>query len=166
MKTVVKIGFSFGLMLSFLFIAFIITSAIKNQSNSLPDVRAALISMMIGGVSLDGSSEAAPLSTTSSAELKQGDSEDSGLQNQALLTDKMAPIVTITGVAPGATYVLGSVPEAFCVATDTQSNVDIPALPSFQGGPVGSVTVTCSSATDYAGNASAPVSVTYKVIDR
>jgi hypothetical protein len=98
-------------------------------------------------------------------EMDEGSNLASANNHPTQLADKTPPTVTITGVTPGATYILGSVPEPVCVATDMESNVDVPALPSIAGGPVGAVTVHCSSATDYAGNISAQVSVTYHVIE-
>jgi hypothetical protein len=77
--------------------------------------------------------------------------------------DATPPVVTVTGVESGAVYTLGSVPEAGCNTTDATSGVATPAVASTIGGPVGSVTTTCSGATDKAGNQADPVSVTYSV---
>jgi hypothetical protein len=77
--------------------------------------------------------------------------------------DKTAPTVSVTGVSNGATYTLGSVPAAGCSTTDGLSGVAAFASLSSSGGPVGSVTATCSGALDYAGN-SGSASVTYSVI--
>jgi hypothetical protein len=92
--------------------------------------------------------------------------------NASLLTikiDKTPPVVTVTGVANGQTYVLGSVPAAGCSTTDVpsppQSGVATNASLTTLGGPVGSITSTCSGAKDNAGNSQlAPVSATYAVI--
>jgi hypothetical protein len=77
-------------------------------------------------------------------------------------TDTTPPTVAVTGVEDGATYTLGSVPAAACSTSDDTA-VATDATLSSSGGPVGSVTVTCSGATDTAGNAAGPVSATYSV---
>jgi hypothetical protein len=77
--------------------------------------------------------------------------------------DKTAPSVTVTGVANGASYIIGGVPVAGCATTDTLSGVATSATATTAGGPAGSVTVTCAGATDKAGNAAAAVSATYTV---
>jgi hypothetical protein len=77
--------------------------------------------------------------------------------------DKTKPTNAVTGVANGATYTLGSVPAAGCSTTDGLSGPDTQATLSTLGGPVGSVTVTCSGGTDKAGNTADPASVTYNV---
>ena len=83
--------------------------------------------------------------------------------------DKTPPSVTLTGVANGATYPLGAVPAAACNTQDALSGVATAAVLSLTGGNtqgVGTITATCSGATDKAGNAGAPVSVTYTVTNR
>ena len=77
--------------------------------------------------------------------------------------DSTRPAVAVTGVAHGASYTLGSVPEAGCDTSDATSGVASPATVSVSGGPVGSVTATCSGATDNAGNQAAAVNATYNV---
>lgn len=77
--------------------------------------------------------------------------------------DATAPTVTVTGVQHGATYILGSVPAAGCATTDVTSGVATPATLAASGGPVGSVTSSCSGALDNAGN-SGQASATYQVI--
>lgn len=77
--------------------------------------------------------------------------------------DKTAPNVTVTGVADGATYTLGSVPVAGCSTSDATSGVKTEATLSSTGGPVGSVTATCSGALDNADN-SGSASATYNVV--
>ena len=77
--------------------------------------------------------------------------------------DTTPPVVTVTGVASGADYLLGSVPAAGCHTTDALSGVATPASLTIHGGPTGIVTATCAGATDKAGNAAAPVSVSYVV---
>jgi hypothetical protein len=88
---------------------------------------------------------------------------NSSSDSQSFKVDKTAPVVTVTGVANGATYTLGSVPAAGCSTSDALSGVATNATLSISGGPVGSVTATCSGATDVAGN-SGSASVTYNVI--
>ncbi len=78
--------------------------------------------------------------------------------------DKTAPSVAVTGVTNGGSYVTGSVPVAGCSTTDSLSGVATSASATTTGGPIGSVTVTCSGARDVAGNAgsaSATYTVTY-----
>ena len=78
--------------------------------------------------------------------------------------DKTNPVVSVTGVANGATYVLGAVPVAACSTTDALSGVAVYASPSSSGGPVGSITTTCSGAMDSAGNAGNTAIATYSVV--
>lgn len=80
--------------------------------------------------------------------------------------DKSAPVVAVTGVNNGATYVVGAVPAATCSTTDALSGVATGATVAVTGGgPDGSgvFTVTCSGATDHAGNSSQPVAISYTV---
>jgi hypothetical protein len=78
--------------------------------------------------------------------------------------DKTAPVVSVTGVANGATYTLGSVPLAGCSTSDALSGVKTSATAGAPaGGPVGSVTVTCAGAEDNAGNTNS-ASATYQVV--
>ncbi len=80
--------------------------------------------------------------------------------------DKTAPVVTVTGVSNGATYTLGSVPLSACSTTDGISGVATLATLSSSGGNpdgTGSFTLTCSGATDVAGNSTPPTSVSYTV---
>ena len=66
--------------------------------------------------------------------------------------DATPPEVTVTGVAPGATYSDDAVPAAGCTTTDGRSGVATEATLQVSGGPTGLVTVTCDGATDNAGN--------------
>jgi alpha-tubulin suppressor-like RCC1 family protein len=80
--------------------------------------------------------------------------------------DKTAPIVTVTGVEDGVTYVLGNVPIAGCETTDALSGVETEASLTLTGGDgdgTGSFTATCSGAADFAGNNNS-ASVAYTVI--
>ncbi|QQS46517.1 MAG: hypothetical protein IPM66_21870 [Acidobacteriota bacterium] len=80
--------------------------------------------------------------------------------------DKTPPAVSVTGASNGATYPRGAVPAAACNTTDALSGVATAAVLSLSGGNphgVGTFTATCGSASDNAGNSSAPVSVSYTV---
>jgi hypothetical protein len=80
--------------------------------------------------------------------------------------DSTAPVVTVTGVTQGATYVLGAVPVAACSTADALSGVATPASLSLTGGTgggVGTFTASCGGAQDRAGNPGATVAVTYSV---
>ena len=79
--------------------------------------------------------------------------------------DKTAPVVSVTGVADGATYILGVVPTAGCDTQDALSGVATAASLTFSdANPDGSgaITATCSGALDYADN-SGSAEVTYTV---
>jgi len=89
--------------------------------------------------------------------------DNTASDTQSFMVDKTAPVVTVTGVVNGATYTLGSVPAAGCSTTDALSGVATSASLSSSGGPVGSVTATCSGAMDVAGNPGS-ASATYSVI--
>lgn len=84
--------------------------------------------------------------------------------SDAFKIDKTAPAVSVTGVTNGATYILGSVPSAGCSTVETLSGVKAATSLQVSGGPVGTVTATCSAATDNADNTGSPASVTYSVI--
>jgi len=80
--------------------------------------------------------------------------------------DKTAPMVTVTGASNGATYTVGSVPPSACSTSDGISGVATLATLSSSGGNgdgTGSFTITCSGATDVAGNSTPPTSVSYTV---
>ena len=78
--------------------------------------------------------------------------------------DETEPVVSVTGVTNGATYILGSVPTAGCSTSDALSGVKTHATAGAPaGGPVGSVTVTCAGAQDNAGNTNS-ASATYQVV--
>ncbi len=82
------------------------------------------------------------------------------------VVDTTAPIVAVTGVSNGATYIVGGVPVAGCSTTDGVSGVAANATLTVTGGTanhVGSFTATCSGGRDNAGNVAAPVSATYNV---
>jgi len=80
--------------------------------------------------------------------------------------DGTAPAVSVTRVADGVTYVLGTTPSAGCNTTDATSGVAQPASLSTQGGPtVGAFTATCTGGRDVAGNVNAtPAVARYDVI--
>jgi hypothetical protein len=75
--------------------------------------------------------------------------------------DLTPPVVTVTGVTNGATYVAGSVPAAGCNTSDALSGVATNATLSVSG-MLGSVTATCSGASDNAGHTGS-ASVTYTI---
>src|SRR5205085_2858410 len=80
--------------------------------------------------------------------------------------DTTAPVITLTGVTSGATYLLGAVPTATCVTADVTAGVAASSTVSVSGGNaqhVGRYTATCSLATDKAGNRAGPVSAIYTV---
>ena len=77
--------------------------------------------------------------------------------------DTTRPAVSLTGVDAGATYKLGSVPAARCITKDKGSGVAKQAQLSVSERPVGPVTLTCSGATDKAGNRGRTIKVAYLV---
>ncbi len=95
---------------------------------------------------------------------QQGNRET--LRSQAINIDRTPPVVTVSGVANGATYPLGSVPTASCASSDATAGVDSAATGNVSGGnahSVGHFTVRCGSATDKAGNISTEISAVYTV---
>lgn len=91
---------------------------------------------------------------------------DPGVAYVAVPVDNDPPVVTVTGVADGATYLLGLAPAAACTTTDSLSGVATPATLTTSGGTadgVGQFTATCSGAVDTVGNGADPVSVHYTV---
>jgi hypothetical protein len=107
------------------------------------------------------STEGSGLSSTGQAKDNAGNTAQTTVSG--INIDKTAPVVTVTGVTDGATYVLGSVPTPGCQTSDALSGVAANASLSTSGGPVGSVTATCSGALDNAGNAGS-ASATYQVV--
>lgn len=79
----------------------------------------------------------------------------------AVPRDTTPPTVTVTGVAQGGTYLLGSITPG-CSTTDDASGVQTPATLVVTGS-VGAVTATCTGAVDNVGNAAADVSVSYRI---
>jgi hypothetical protein len=110
-----------------------------------------------------GSDEGTAVKIASGACEDQVGNSNSGIDSAAFKIDLMSPSVTVTGVANGATYTLGQVPAAGCNTSDGLSGVKISAAESSSGGPLGSVTVTCSGAEDVAGNTNS-ASATYNVV--
>lgn len=91
---------------------------------------------------------------------------NTGSASYTVKVDKTAPVVTVSGVNNGASYMVGSVPTAACNTTDPLAGVATPATVMVTGGNgdgTGSFTATCSGATDSVGNSTAPVSVSYTV---
>ncbi len=106
------------------------------------------------------SSEGAGQSVTGHATDKAGNQASATVSD--INIDKTKPVVAVTGVSNGAVYTLGSVPAAGCSTSDALSGVKTAATLSSSGGPVGSITATCSGAEDKAGNTNS-ASVTYTV---
>ncbi len=80
--------------------------------------------------------------------------------------DATEPVTAVTGVAEGASYELGSVPQAGCTTTDALSGVATEATVTLSGGDAqgaGSITATCSGALDAAGNAADPAAIHFTV---
>ncbi len=93
-------------------------------------------------------------------------------QSPTIYLDKTAPVVTVTGVTDGATYItLENVPTVGCDTVDTGNNAGVSgvavaaSLTLTGGSPDGSGTFTaiCDGALDYAGN-SGSASATYTVL--
>ncbi len=87
-------------------------------------------------------------------------------QTVSIARDATKPVTTVTGVAEGASYELGSVPQAGCSSTDNLSGVAMEATVALTGGDAqgaGSVTATCSGALDAAGNAADPAAIHFTV---
>jgi hypothetical protein len=86
-------------------------------------------------------------------------------QEFSFALDRTPPTVVVTGVAAGGVYTLGDVPTAGCLATDGESGVaqEPTAATSGPSSGVGTFTVTCSGAMDYANNTAVPVTATYTV---
>ncbi len=81
------------------------------------------------------------------------------------IVDTTDPTVAVTGFTPGQVFVyaVDALPTAGCDTQDAGSGVATSASASSSGGPLGTVTVTCSGAVDRAGNSAAPVSESYHV---
>jgi hypothetical protein len=80
--------------------------------------------------------------------------------------DTTPPVVNVTGVTEGSSYILGTVPQAGCSTTDEGSGVAVEASLSLSGGNtlgVGTFTATCSGALDNAGNPGNTATVNYNV---
>ncbi len=108
------------------------------------------------------STEGANQSVTGTATDAAGNS--SGVTVKPINIDTTPPTAAVTGVANGGIYPVGSVTPA-CRTTDGLSGVDTAASLSLTGGTggLGTITATCSGATDKAGNLGPSVSVTYTV---
>jgi hypothetical protein len=86
--------------------------------------------------------------------------------NITIARDATKPVTTVTGVTEGATYILGSVPQAGCSTTDNMSGVATEAILLLTGGDaqgLGNITATCSGALDAAGNTADHAVVHYTV---
>jgi len=85
----------------------------------------------------------------------------------AVPRDTTPPMVKVTGVTEGATYLLGAVPAASCSTTDDASGVRTAATLKLMGANLngsGLIIATCSGAVDNVGNVAAEVSVHYSVV--
>lgn len=167
MRNQITLNLSTTVILTFALLGVTFLNGLQNHPVETIDKISTVISIIFGGADFDlktiTAKAASPENPAAPASLSEASAEASYAVSSG--SDQAAPIVEITGVREGATYPLGFVPEIYCVSTDTQSNVDVPALLSFAGGPAGLVTASCSQAADFAGNMSAPISVTYTVIN-
>jgi hypothetical protein len=77
--------------------------------------------------------------------------------------DKIAPAVSVLGVTDGATYDADKEPSVSCATADQGSGVAGNATVTSDTADSGLHTVVCSGGVDKAGNAAAPVSVSYTV---
>jgi hypothetical protein len=110
-----------------------------------------------------------PLSITSdqaAADYTCSADSDGGAASQtvSIARDATKPVSAVTGVSEGASYELGSVPQAGCASTDDLSGVAAEATLTLSGGDAqgaGSITATCSGALDSAGNSADPAVVHY-----
>ena len=102
-------------------------------------------------------------SATGTATDKAGNSANASVTGIKL--DKIAPVVTVTGVTDGATYPPGGAPATGCSTTDAHSGVATAATLALTGGTsngVGSFTAACTGALDKADNPGS-ASATYEV---
>lgn len=92
---------------------------------------------------------------------------ESQIVSQVYHVDTSAPDVALTGVANGDAYFLGNIPTGGCDTSDPMdgvaSGVATQSQYSQSGGPLGTITFSCSSATDVAGNASDAINGSYSV---
>ncbi|QIK64995.1 hypothetical protein G7072_00380 [Nocardioides sp. HDW12B] len=110
--------------------------------------------------------EGGDLSTTSEEVCDQADNCATGTV-EGIDIDRTPPVVTLTGRASGATYVVGGVPLLACTASDVLSGLTGPCTTSTTGGRsngTGSFTST-ATATDRAGN-TAQATADYDVVYR
>lgn len=81
--------------------------------------------------------------------------------------DRTTPVVSVSGVTDGASYILGAIPAAACSTSDALSGVASAATLTISGGTLagtGTFTATCAGATDRAGNAASAKSLSYNVL--
>jgi hypothetical protein len=122
------------------------------------------ITPMTGCDSVTITSDQAATEYTCSAESDGGTNSES----VSIARDATKPVTSVTGVAEGASYDLGSAPQAGCLSTDNLSGLVTEATLSLTGGDaqgIGSFTATCSGAKDAAGNSADAASVHYTVVD-
>ncbi|MET8149495.1 Neogenin [Actinoplanes sp. NPDC049668] len=104
--------------------------------------------------------EGTALSVAGTGSDKAGNGTTSTL---ALNVDKTAPVVSVAGVTNGARYGAEGVPSATCRTADQVSGVATEATATTSNNDLGVHTVVCAGGVDKAGNAAAPVSVSYTV---
>jgi hypothetical protein len=126
----------------------------------------------VGGVGIDSANclASSTASTDGTQTLTATCRDLVGNNNSAtydLQIDKTPPLVAVTGVTAGASYLLGAVPVAGCSTIDALSGVANPATVTVSGGNgdgTGDFTARCEGASDNAGNNAATVTVTYSVV--
>jgi len=90
-----------------------------------------------------------------------------GTSSVTVPIDTTPPVVHLTGVRNGATYMLGKVPLPACTTADSLSGVGLHAATVIAGGnPDGSgvVMVTCTGGQDQAGNVAPDLNAHYTVV--
>jgi hypothetical protein len=81
--------------------------------------------------------------------------------------DATPPTVSVLGVEEDAEYLFGNAPAAECQTMDSLSGVAVEAVPVVSGATmpgVGELTAACAGGEDQAGNTTADVMVSYRVV--
>jgi hypothetical protein len=127
------------------------------------------------GVATAGGTFAVPVTVTSNAQYTFYASSTDAAANVSqcsnginYLEDSVAPTVAVTGPMNGGIYTVGGVPAAGCTTTDPAPSSGVKTYPTVTTtgatvNGVGTLTTTCSGATDNAGNTGLPASLTYTV---
>jgi hypothetical protein len=121
-----------------------------------------VVSNITGCEAMSIAQDQAATDYTCSATSRGGTSSETA----SIKRDGTKPVTSVNNVTDGATYTLGSVPQAGCSSTDNLSGVATEATVALTGGDaqgMGDVTATCSGALDAAGNAADPTVVHYTV---